>query len=161
LSAEWQTLAEIAGPPRNLESDVDIVSPGAVASHLHVLIEGWAYRARVTERGGQSISAIFLPGDIVNLPALLARESEDCVHTVTPSSIISLPLPRVRELWKEMPGLANLFLSFSMTENARSCEWIKRLARLTAPQRLAHLFCELAVRLRAVECPPSAPMAQI
>jgi|TARA_R100000501_G_C2630224_1_gene125370 CRP-like cAMP-binding protein len=139
----------IAGPARRLQSDVEIVSPGAPASHLHVLVEGWAYRARVTETGGQSISALFLPGDIVNLPALLSGEGEDCVTTLVPSRIMSLPLKRVRALQEEMPGITNLFLSLAMVENARLCEWIKCLGRQSATQRLAHLFCELAVRLRA------------
>ena len=150
-AAEWQTLRDIAGSLHNVDADVDLVTTGSTSTHMHILAEGWAYRARLTRMGGQSVSAIFLPGDIVNLNALFARESEDLVHTVTPSSIVSLPLARLRELQKKMPGLASAFLWLAMADNTRMSEWIKRLARQSAQQRLAHLFCELAVRLGVTE----------
>ena len=146
-SAEWHALADIAGPPVDIDAHIDLVASGGIASHLYILVDGWAFRARLTSEGGQSISTIYLPGDVINPSALIARESHETVHTLTQAQIVSIPLARLRSLKRNMPGLANMFLALVLAENDRLSQWLRCLGRQSATQRLAHLFCEWASRL--------------
>ncbi|MGB3723072.1 MAG: Crp/Fnr family transcriptional regulator [Pacificimonas sp.] len=144
---EWKALSKIVEPARNFDMGANLVSTGNAASHIHILIEGWACRTRTTEDGRQSITCVFLPGDIVDIGALITRENAECVQTITSCRIISLPLTRLRALKRRMPGLANMFLALALAENFRLGEWLRCLGRQSSRQRLAYLFCELVARL--------------
>ena len=149
--AEWQALNDIAKGEKAVEAGTELHTPRSKESDVHLLVKGWACRAATTESGKQPISTLYLPGDVINLDALIDQESGDFVQMITDGSIISFPRARLCALKMQMPGIANTFLWLSLVENARISEWLKCLGAKPALQRVAHLFCEIAIRLNAVK----------
>jgi len=68
------------------------------------------------------------------------------------------------DLCKRQPRICNAFWRETLIEAAIFREWLLNIGRRSAFSRIAHIFCELAVRMRAVglatdyaACPSGAP----
>jgi CRP-like cAMP-binding protein len=66
-----------------------------------------------------------------------------------PSEIATLTLRQVQRL-ERLPNLALAMARFAMTQQAIMREWLVNVGHRTAFERLAHLICEIYVRLEAV-----------
>jgi hypothetical protein len=60
-----------------------------------------------------------------------------------------IPLETVRVLTREFPDIVKALLRLSAVEAAISRQWLLNVGQRSAFAALAHLFCELFVRLRA------------
>jgi len=125
----------------------DLISETDTADNLLVVASGWAYRYSCVSDGGRQLTALLVPGDIANLDTLLFDRLAYSVRTVTEVNIVALPRRRALALADEHPGIARTFTSLAMVENAIASKWMLSLGRRTAYARVAHLLCEIAVRL--------------
>ncbi|MGH1570645.1 Crp/Fnr family transcriptional regulator [Methylobacterium sp. P31] len=73
---------------------------------------------------------------------------DHAVGTLAPCRVARIG-PEMIELLLERPLVAALRMS-RLVEAAIAREWLMSIGRRSAPERLAHLFCELLVRLQAV-----------
>lgn len=144
---ERRALDDAGSSPRDVKAGVDLVSEGDRADDLLILTEGWAFRYATTERGGRQISALLLPGDIGNLDSLMFDHLEYGVRTLTDAMVVELPRARALALGDRFPAIARMFTRLAMSENRVLTKWLLLLGRRSARERLAHLLCELSVRL--------------
>lgn len=148
LSAEdRRALAEIATMPRSLKAGVDLVTEGVRTDNIYFLTRGWACRYKATRDGARQITGLVVPGDACNLDSFMLDKVNFGVRTLTAATAVGLPRDRVQVLAAERPGVARAFTWFTIVENAILSEWALSLGRQAARERLAHLFCEMAVRL--------------
>lgn len=148
LSADdRQALSDIAAAPRSFRAGVDMVSEGVRIDTIFLLIQGWAGRYKITREGARQITGLVVAGDVCNLDLFMLAQVNFGVRTLTPCVAVGLPRDRVQALAAERPGIARAFTWFTIVENAILSEWALSLGRLTARERLAHLLCELGVRL--------------
>ena len=148
LSAEELALVRTCGASRRLvRAGTELSREGELTDNLHFLEDGWACQYSITRDGRRQISAVLLPGDVCNLDALLFRRLNIGVRTLTAATVISVPRDRVATLAAKAPGVTQCFTWLSIIENAILSRRMLCLGRLSARERLAHLFCELAVRL--------------
>jgi CRP-like cAMP-binding protein len=150
LSREEQYLLEGAAlPAKAVEAATDLVPEGGGADCLFILVEGWACRYSTTREGGRQIAALLLPGDIGNLDSLMFDRLDCGVRTLTEATIVALPRDRASVLAEQHPGIARSLTWAALVEAAIASKWALSLGRKSAPERLAHLICELSVRLDA------------
>jgi len=68
------------------------------------------------------------------------------------------------DLCKRQPRICNAFWRETLIEAAIFREWLLNIGRRSAFSRIAHVFCELAVRMRAVglatDCTYACPLTQ-
>lgn len=148
LSAEdRRALEQVATTPRSFKAGVDLVSEGVHTDLIFVVIEGWACRYKMTRDGARQITGLVVPGDVCNLDSFMRPQVNYGVRTLTAGNVIGLPRERVQALAAERPAITRAFTWFTIVENAVLSEWALSLGRQTARERLAHLLCELAVRL--------------
>jgi CRP-like cAMP-binding protein len=62
---------------------------------------------------------------------------------------VALSRDRALALLTQYPGIARAFMWLGLIENATLSKWTLSLGRRSAIERLAHLLCELSVRLGA------------
>ena len=113
---------------------------------LHLVIRGWAARVCMLKDGAQQITAIFLPGELCDLPRLNGGSSGRVV-ALTPLSLAVLDREAVVRAAEEHPKLALAFLHLASTEQAVLQEWLVCLGSREKCEHVAHLFCELHERL--------------
>ena len=103
----------------------------------------------MTKEGGRQLPALLVPGDIGNLDSLMFDRLDCGVRTLTRATVIALPRDRALALVAQHPGIAQTFIWLGLAENVILGKWAQSLARRSAKERLAHLLCELSVRLDA------------
>lgn len=145
--ADREALIQIAAEPRPFKAGVDLIVEGGRTDTIFIIPRGWACRYKITRQGARQITGIVVPGDVCNLDSFMLPQVNYAVRTMTPGVAIGLPRERVQALAADSPAIARAFTWLTIVENAILSEWALSLGRKTAHERLAHLFCEFAVRL--------------
>lgn len=148
--AELGALDAACTDVRRFKADHDLVRKGSRPECLHVVLDGWACRRKVAADGGRQISALLLPGDICDLDALHVRRLDYNVSTLTPCTIAVIEREAALDLVERHPAVGRALMWLAFVENATLTEWNFGLGRRSAREHLAHLFCELLVRLTVV-----------
>lgn len=152
LSAEERSALEKAVvSSRSVGARRDLVSERARVESLFILKEGWAARYTITRGGGRYFLTLLVPGDLCNPDSLLIDRLDYGVRTLTGATVVALPRDQVSALAFQHPGIARMFLWRAFVDNAILGRSALALSRQTAKERLAHLLCELSVRLNAAE----------
>jgi len=146
---ERQRLEQAPVIPRSVRAGTDLVREQETGDHLLFVVEGWACRYKTTRNGSRQISALLVAGDLGNIDALMFDRLDFGIRTLTPATVLTMPRERAVALTADHAGIARAFTWFAMVENAVLSQWLLCLGRQSAATRLAHLFCELGMRLRA------------
>ena len=114
-----------------------------------VLIDGFAYRHKLTGDGDRQIVSLHIPGEALDLQNLYLDVSDHNVQTLTSVDVAIIPRPALQKLVAERAGIAHALLFTVLVEASIFREWVLNIGRRDAATRLAHLLCEFAVRLEA------------
>ena len=144
-------MASLSAPTRRAEARSDLVRQGDVPDGALILLEGFACRYRYFADGRRQILAFLLPGDVCDLDAALIGRMDHAIATLTTCTIARVPSEVLANLLEEHPRVASALRKAKLGDEATSREWLVSLGCRHGPERLAHLFCELLVRLQAVE----------
>lgn len=146
---ERDALEDAVVSTRSVNANTDLVREGERMDTLFIVAEGWACRYTTTREGGRQLPALLVPGDVGNLDSLMFDRLDYGVRTLTQATIVALPRDRALALAAQHPGIARTFTWLALVENAILSKWALSLGRRSAKERLAHLLCELSVRLDA------------
>jgi CRP-like cAMP-binding protein len=154
---QWKTLDEaerqaVLGLPHTIEQTErarHIVREGELPTHSCLLLSGFAYRYKLTANGARSILAIQMRGDFVDLQNSLLRLADHSVQALTDCTVAFIHRDDVLELARKHPNIGFALWYDTLVDGSIFREWIANVARRSAPARIAHLLCELGVRLEA------------
>lgn len=134
---------------RLFEAGTDIIREGERPEHVNLFLAGWAYRYKQLEDGRRQIVAFFVPGDLCDLHVFVLREMDHAIGAITPVRLAQVPREMLIALMDRHPRVTRALWWETLVDAAIQREWTFNLGRRTALERLAHLFCELFIRLRA------------
>jgi CRP-like cAMP-binding protein len=115
-----------------------------------VLLEGIVGRYKDLPDGQRQILGLHVPGDFFDLHSFLLKKLDHNIAAISPVRIALVPHDRLRAITESFPHLARLLWFNTLMDAAAHREWILSVGRRSAIGRLAHLFCELLVRLKVV-----------
>lgn len=139
-------------PAREVEfaaGDV-IVKEGSRPAVSSIVVRGTAARSQILADGGRQIVALHVPGDFVDLHSFLLKRMAHGVIALSSVRIAQVPHDHLRVVTERHPHLTRLLWLATLIDAAIHREWIVSIGRRNGPERLAHLLCEMFVRLRAV-----------
>ena len=135
---------------RTLRQRATIVPQGRPSDRIYLLLDGWTCSYRLLADGRRQITALSLPGDVCNLQSLHLRQNGHAIGTLTPCVVAAVSPQAVRELMVERPAVARALAWLGALDNAMLAERNACLGRRSAREHVAHLLCELLVRLTLV-----------
>ncbi|MBP0445265.1 Crp/Fnr family transcriptional regulator [Roseomonas sp. SSH11] len=135
---------------RHLGPREDIIREGERPQSVNLVLSGWACRYKYLEDGRRQIIAFLVPGDLCDNNFFLLRQMDHSIGALTPISIAQIPRHRIEEVSLHHPRVAQALSWEALTSMAIQREWTVSLGQRDAQERLAHLLCELYLRLRAV-----------
>ncbi|MCJ2082990.1 Crp/Fnr family transcriptional regulator [Methylobacterium sp. J-090] len=115
-----------------------------------VLMEGFACHYRTVAGGRRQIIAYLVPGDSYDLDTALQNRPDHVMMALTPVRIVRLARAAVADATQDHPAIAEGLRVAGQVEEATVREWLVDIGGRPALERIAHLFCELELRLRAV-----------
>ncbi len=134
----------VAIPPRQ-----SILRDSEDVSSVRVLLDGVACRVRPMPGGRRAITGFVLPGDFLDLNAVLSGKRLTGIHSLSPCLMAEIP----RQVFSELCGRTSFLralLWLAASEEAVLREWLANMGQERAERRVAHLLCELRLRLEAV-----------
>jgi CRP-like cAMP-binding protein len=148
---EQEALRSLPVTVRSLDADQDFVRDRDRPSECALVLEGFVCRYKLIADGKRQIMGFYIPGDIPDLQSLYLHVMDHSVGTLIPSKIAFIPHDALRAVLRRHPSLAEAFWRDTLIDAAMFREWMIGMGRRDAYTRIAHLFCELFVRHRAVE----------
>ena len=135
---------------REVGASRTIVRSGVQLNESTLLIEGLACRYKDLADGQRQIMELHIAGDFVDLHSLLLKRLEHNVGAITDVRLGIAPHDRLRKITEDYPHLARLLWFSTLLDSAIHRERILSVGRRSALARIAHLLCELYLRLELV-----------
>ena len=151
ISAEEETaIRAMILEVREFPADVTVVHHGHDLSESLLLLDGWMARTKSMADGQQQISELQFCGDFLDLHSFTLKRLEHNVLTLTAAKVAVVPHEDFGELIDRFPHLGRVYWMMNNIDAAIHREWTASLGRRSALERMAHLFCEIFVRLELV-----------
>jgi CRP-like cAMP-binding protein len=147
---EEAVLRDSFGEFREVAAGRTIVRSGVLLNESILLYEGLACRYKDLADGQRQIMELHVSGDFVDLHSFLLKRLEHNVGALTNVRLAVVPHDRLRYITENYPHLARMLWFSTLLDSAIHRERILSVGRRSALARIAHLLCELYVRLEMV-----------
>lgn len=155
---------ELPYASRTLETGSYLVREGGNPDLCGMLVSGLVCRHKTNREGLRQIVSILVPGDLFDLQQLYLETADHNVQTLTRSTFVTIPRTALRQLAADRLSVAHAIFTTVLVELSIAREWMLNIGRRDARTRIAHLLCELAIRLDRPGLPPGQayelPMTQ-
>jgi len=146
---ERQALGALLGPERRVAAGSLIIEPGDWTNHSTFLASGFCARYSLTLGGDRQLTEINVPGDFIDLHSLLMKQMDHGIVALSDCVVAPAPHRDLRRLTETHPHLTRLLWLETVIDGAIHRQWLVAMGRQNAASRLAHLICELYLRLEA------------
>lgn len=151
ISAEEErAINKLASHTIRIAADKIAIRSGELLNQSLILLDGWLARAKDLPNGHRQFAEIHVPGDFADLHSFTLKRLDHDVVTITPCLLAVVPHERLKEMTESMPHLTRVYWFSTNLDAAIHREWAVSLGRRSAIARMAHLFCELLMRLEIV-----------
>jgi CRP-like cAMP-binding protein len=147
---ETHCLLTVPLSTKSLGPDQDIVREGDRPSECCLLVEGFACRYKLTGDGKRQIFSFHIPGDIPDLQSLHLKVMDHSLMTLTPCKVAFISHQSLTDLIRKCPRVADVMWRDTLIDAAVFREWMMGIGRRSAYTRIAHVLCEVLVKMRAV-----------
>jgi CRP-like cAMP-binding protein len=149
-AAEEQAIIDTVLECRDYPADRTFIRAGVELNHSTVLLDGLMCRYKDLRSGQRQITELNVPGDYADLHSFTLKRLDHHMMTLTPCRVAIVPHERLTALTEAHPHLTRVYWFSTNLDAAIHREWELSLGRRAAISRVAHLFCELFVRLGIV-----------
>jgi CRP-like cAMP-binding protein len=160
LTRRWERRSLLSDQDRNAlaalpctrkiyNKDSYLVQEGDRPTECALLLKGFAYRQKLLHDGSRQIISIHIPGEFVDLQNSLLGLADHNVQSLSRCEVASVPIVALLDLVRHSPAIARAMWLDTLIDSSIFREWVVNVGRRDARTRIAHLLCELALRLDA------------
>ncbi|MBT0670588.1 Crp/Fnr family transcriptional regulator [Novosphingobium profundi] len=128
----------------------DIIREGEKPRFVNVILEGWAQRYKQLADGRRQILSFFVPGDLCDTNVFILKSMDHSLSAVTQVRLAEISQREFQEIIETSPRIAQALWWSELVTVAIQREWTTSIGQRTAYERIAHLLCEMFVRLRTI-----------
>lgn len=151
LSAEERNaVLDLPAMPRQLQAHRDIVHLDEQVDHACLVAEGLVARFAQMNDGRRQNLSLHIAGDMVGLNAMILPAAYTPLTALTAATIFQIPHAALHDLIHRHPAIGTALWRECVVEAAIARERLVSMGRRDARSRLAHMFCEMAVRSRHI-----------
>jgi CRP-like cAMP-binding protein len=132
-----------------VSANSDIVLPGAQFEHAVLVASGLVGRYLQLSDGRRQITAIHVPGEIADLHRVATPRAGSALEALTNAAVVLLSGKELKAIALASPAITRAFWSYFAIDAAVLSRWAVNLGRREAKVRMAHLLCELGLRMEA------------
>jgi CRP-like cAMP-binding protein len=148
---ERQALLDLPMQLAVIKDNQDIVREGDCPSRSCLILSGFACVYKMTAQGKRQIVSFTIAGDIPDLQSLHLKVLDNSISTISPCRVGFITHDALRDICTRFPRITEALWRETLVDAAIFREWVTNVGRREAYQRMAHVLCELLVRLRAVD----------
>jgi len=113
----------------------------------HLLLRGFAYRQKLLSDGERQIISIHIPTEFIDLQNGILGTADHNVQSLNHSEVAAVPRSALMELADKSASARLAMWIDTLIDASIFREWVVNVGRRDARARIAHLLCELALRL--------------
>ncbi|WP_105438215.1 Crp/Fnr family transcriptional regulator [Neorhizobium sp. T25_13] len=147
---ERDILRRIVGRERRFLAGEDLVVEGSRPCYSSLLVDGFAARYKLTAEGSRQITALHVAGDFVDLHAFLLKTMDHGVIALSPCHVSFSDHADLKQVTEQHPHLTRMLWLDTLVHGSIHRAWIVAMGRRSKVSHLAHILCELYVRLDVV-----------
>ena len=148
--AERDFLEQAAARVVEYETGQSIAQEGQAPSESCLVLEAFVGRVKILPGGTRQILAIHIPGDFCDLHSFVLKKLDHDIEALSRCKVAKVPHAQIKEMTERFPRLTRALWRDVAIDGAIHREWMIGMGRRTAYERIAHLFCEMLLRLRSV-----------
>lgn len=145
--AERNAILALGGNCVFTAAHCDIVRPGQTINFACLVVDGLAGRFDQLANGHRQITALHIPGDMCDLHSVAVPHTGWGIEALTGTNTLRVPHDALRELTIRYPAIAYAFWRDTIVDASILAKWISALGRRSAKARMAHLICEMGIRM--------------
>ena len=146
--ADRAALLALPHEVKTLEQNQYVVRELDRATHACILLSGFAIRHKNVTGGQRQILAVHMKGELVDLQNSLLGDADHSVQMLTAGKAAMIPREAVQRIAFERPAIGRAMWLDTLVDASIYREWIANVGRRDARTRLAHLLCELSLRMK-------------
>lgn len=151
MEAETITiLAELLGRSTRFEAGRLIAQMGDPTELVTIVRSGFLCRMNIFPDGRRQIHSLMIPGDAVDVEAPLVPTRPDSIEALSDCEVWLVPKDRLAAVLGARSDLVRALAREAAIASQVARQWVVNIGRRSALERIAHLICELYVRLGAV-----------
>jgi len=143
-------LLDIPYTAKSFGKDAYLVREGHQASECYILLRGMAFRQKLLRDGSRQIISFHIPGEFVDLQNSLLGVADHNVQSLNHSDAAVIPRSVLLELADARPAIRMAMWIDTLIDASIFREWVVNVGRRDSRARIAHLLCELALRLKQI-----------
>ena len=135
---------------RHVRPDEMVVRSGEELTVSLLLLDGWLARSKDLAGGERQFTELHVAGDFADLHGFTLKRLEHDVMSLSDCKIAVVPHEDLLRLTEQFPRVGRIYWFCTNMDAAIQRELTLSLGQRSAISRMAHLFCELYVRLDVV-----------
>ena len=139
-----------AGPVRRICASTTLVMEALLLGFAVVRVQDSAAGWELAILGLLAIVALLLPGDMCDPFVFRRARMDHAIGALTPVTVARITPEQMSDAVRGRPVIEECLWRETLSTVAIHREWIASVGRRSAIERLAHLFCELHLRLARV-----------
>ena len=148
--ADREALSALTLRIRKVPARTDLISEGDPPNSVHLILDGYACRYKVLPDGQRQIMAYLVPGDFCDLNVFILDQMDHNIGTISACQVVDIPRQAIVEITDDHPRVTQALMWCALVDEAVLREWLVNVGGRPANLRIAHLICELLLRLEAV-----------
>lgn len=147
---EKQALLELPIHTKDVKTRQDIVRVGDQPNQCCLILEGFTCVYKLSVEGKRQIMALYVPGDIPDMQSLHLKVLDINIASISPCKLGFIQHEDLRRLCERYPRFTAAFWRETLVHGSIFREWLLNNGQRDAYSRIAHLICELKLRMNAV-----------
>ncbi|MES2120270.1 MAG: Crp/Fnr family transcriptional regulator [Pseudomonadota bacterium] len=132
---------------RSYGKDLYIVREGQETSECCLMLSGFSFRQKLLRDGSRQIISFHIASEFVDLQNGLLEVADHSVQSLYRSEVAAIPRSALTELADARPAIRRAMWVDTLIDASIFREWVVNVGRRDSRARIAHLICELIVRL--------------
>jgi CRP-like cAMP-binding protein len=134
---------------KSMHSGSYIIREHDLTKNCCVLISGFAFRSKIVGNGGRQILSVHVPGEMLDLQHAFLGVADHSIQMMAAGDVAYVAAGAIQEIAFAFPSIGRAMWLETLVEASIFREWIANVGRRDAKTRVAHLLCEIAVRLQS------------
>lgn len=146
-AADKQAILNLPATVRAFPRDAYLVREGEQTQCCGLLVSGLAYRQKLARDGARQIISFHIIGEFVDLQNVMLETADHNVQSLGRCEVATIPKAAIVALMKTHPCVGRALLLDTLIDASIFREWVVNVGRRDAKARIAHLLCELMLRM--------------
>jgi CRP-like cAMP-binding protein len=149
--ADCRELAQLSGRSTlTIGPRGDLIREGDAPRSVYLILDGWACQYRTLPDGRRQIVDFAIPGDLCDLNLFILDRMDHSIGALTRLRVAEIGRDILHGVITTFPNITTALWWQELVSKSIHREWIVNVGQRTAFERIAHLFCEMFLRLESV-----------